>query len=70
MAYRPPAPFSPAMTGSPRDQLRQIADAISRKADATLEPAYTAVLLIAPNGTTYRVAVDDAGALSTVVVPR
>jgi len=70
MAYRPPAPFSPAMTGSPRDQLRQIADAISRKADATLEPVYTAVQLIAPNGTTYRVSVDDAGALSAVVVPR
>ena len=70
MAYRPPAPFSPALTDNPRDQMRQIADALSRTADATLEPVYTAVQLISPNGTTYRIAVDDAGALSAVVVPR
>jgi len=70
MAVRPPAPFSPALTGSPRDQMRQIADALSRKSDATLEPVYTAVLLIAPGGATYRVSVDDAGALSAVVVVR
>lgn len=70
MAYRPPAPFSPQLTDNPRDQMRQIADALSRKADATLEPVYTAVLLIAPGGATFRVTVDDAGALAAAAVPR
>ena len=70
MVYRPPAPFSPTLSGNPRDQMRQIADAISRKADATLEPVYTAVQMIAPSGVTYRVAVDDAGVLSAIMVPR
>jgi 5,10-methenyltetrahydromethanopterin hydrogenase len=70
MAYRPPAPFSPTLTGNPRDQMRQLADAISRKADATLEPVYSSVQLIAPGGAVYRVSVDDDGALSAVVVAR
>jgi len=70
MAYRPPAPFPAGLSGSPADQMRQLADALSQKADVTLQPVYSAVLLIAPGGATWRVTVDDAGALETVQVPR
>jgi hypothetical protein len=70
MVTRPPAPISSALTGSPQDQMRQIADAISRKADATLEPTYTAILLLAPGGATYRVGINDAGGLVVTAVPR
>lgn len=67
---RPPAPFPTQLTGSLPDQVRQIGEALSRKADQTLEPVYSAVLLIAPGGAVWRLSVDDAGALRTVVVPR
>jgi 5,10-methenyltetrahydromethanopterin hydrogenase len=68
---RAAAPYTPQLnSANPRELLRQIGDALSRKADATLEPTYSAVLLIAPGGATYRVTVDDAGALSATVVPR
>jgi len=70
MAARPPAPFSPQLSGDLRDQMRRIADALSRKADATTEPTYAAVLLLAPGGATYRLTVDDTGALATVAVAR
>ena len=70
MAVRPPAPVLPSLFGSIPDQMRQLAEAISRKADVTSEPVYSAVLLLAPDGTTYRVTVDDSGALSTSVVTR
>jgi len=70
MAYRAPAPFPAGVSASPRDQMRQLADALSKKADATLEPVYSAVLLIAPGGATWRLTVNDAGALGTVQVPR
>jgi hypothetical protein len=70
MAVRPPAPFPPQLTGDPRDQMRQLADALSHKADLTSEPTYSAVLLIAPDRSVWRVSVDSGGALSTTVVPR
>jgi len=70
MAIRPPAPFSPQLTGDARDQMRQLADAISRKADLTSIPTYSAVMLIAPDGSTWNVSVNDAGALVTAQVPR
>jgi hypothetical protein len=65
MAYKPPGRFSAQLTGSVPDQLRQVADALSRKADATTEPVYAAVQLIAPGGAVFRLTVDDTGALST-----
>jgi hypothetical protein len=67
---RPPQPYVPAVVGDTRAQLAALADAISRKADITSEPVYNAVLLMAPGGATWRVTVDDAGALHTAVVPR
>lgn len=70
MAARPPQPLVPALTGSPDQRMTQLAQAISRKADATSEPVYSAVHLIAPGGAVWRVAVSDAGALAITVVPR
>jgi hypothetical protein len=70
MAVRPPAPFSPQLSGNINDQMRRVADAISAKADATLEPVYTAVQLIAPDGSTWRISVDTAGVLTSTLVPR
>lgn len=70
MAARPAAPMTAQLSGNLQDQMRRIADTLSRKADATSEPAYHAVLLQSPNGTTYRVSVSDTGALSTAVVAR
>lgn len=70
MAIRPPAPFSPQLTGDPRDQMRQLADAISQKADVTSVPLYSAVMLMAPDGSSWRLTVDNAGALVTAQVPR
>ena len=70
MAVRPPAPFSPQLTGDPRDQMRQLADAISRKADIQSEPLYSPVMLRAPDGSSWRVSVDNAGALVTAQVAR
>ena len=70
MARAPIAPVIPALVGSLPDRMRQLADAISRKADVTSEPVYTSVVLIAPGGAAWRLAVDDTGAVSTTVVTR
>ena len=67
---RPPAPFPQQVTGDPRDQMRQIADALSRKADINGIPAFTAILLTDPDGIVWRVTVATNGALQTVQVPR
>lgn len=66
----PQPSFTLPTTGTIEQRLRIIAEAISRKADVTLEPVYSAILLVAPGGAVYRVGVDDAGALSAVVVSR
>ena len=70
MAIHPPAPFGPNLTGSPSDQMRQIADALSNKADLTSRPTYASVMLIAPDGSSWNVSVNNAGALVTAQVPR
>ena len=67
---RPPAPFPTQLSGSLPDQVRQIADALSRKADQTLIPVYKSVILLAPGGGSWMVSVDDAGALQTSAVQR
>jgi hypothetical protein len=66
----PTTSFTAPTTGSLDARMRVVADAISRKADQTQEPMYAAVLLLAPGGAVWRVSVDDAGVLSTAVVPR
>jgi hypothetical protein len=50
--------------------MRQIADALSRKADINGIPAFTAILLTDPDGIVWRVTVATNGALQTVQVPR
>lgn len=69
MAYAP-APFIAPYSGDADQRLALIADALSRKADATSIPTYSAVMLIASDGSTWRLSVDATGALSTSAVPR
>ena len=68
--HAPPAPFSPQLSGDLRDQMRRVADALSRKADATLVPTYTAVVLMDAAGVAWRVTVATNGSLQTEQVPR
>jgi hypothetical protein len=70
MAYAPVAPFVAPFSGDIDQRLSMIADALSRKADTTSIPTYSAVLLIAPNGSAWQLSVDNTGALSTSAVPR
>lgn len=67
----PPPPFMAPQGGSIEDRLVVLADAINRKADKGVQgPAYKFLGLISPNGTTWRIAVNDAGAIVTEAVPR
>jgi hypothetical protein len=69
--YHPPAPFTAPVSGNLEQRLAAIADALNKKADAGVQgPAYHFIALISPNGSTYRILVDDAGALHTEIVPR
>ncbi len=68
---RPPAPFSAPVSGTIDQKLAQIAlEAINSKVSITHPPAYKFMGLISPNGTLWRITVDDAGALHTSVVER
>jgi hypothetical protein len=69
MAYAP-APFVAPFSGTDDQKFAMVADALSRKADSTSVPTYSAVMLIAPDGSTWRLSVDATGALSTAAVPR
>ena len=66
----PPAPFVAPVSGDIVQRLSQVAEAINKKADVTAEPTYSAVLLVASNGSVWRLTVDSAGALHTASVPR
>ena len=61
----PPAPFIAPMAGELDQRLATIADAISRKADVTSMPTYAGVHLIAPDGSTWMLSIDNTGALHT-----
>lgn len=68
---RPPAPFQAPTGGSLDERLSVIAQEINRKANAGgAGPAYHFIGLISPNGTTYRVSVNDAGTIITEATPR
>jgi hypothetical protein len=68
---RPPAPFTVPSGGGLDQRLAAIATELNRKANAGLAgPAFVFVGLIAPDGSTYRLTVDDAGVLHTEQVPR
>jgi hypothetical protein len=66
----PPAPFVAPASGPIDQRLAQLATAISKKADVTTQPVYNSVILMAPGGAAWRLAVDDAGALAVTAVPR
>jgi hypothetical protein len=66
----PAAPFIAPASGTIDQRLAQVATAINKKADAATEPAYSAVLLIAPDRSVWRLSVDPTGALSTAQVTR
>ena len=69
--YHPAPPFQAPMSGSLDERLANIAEAINRKADQGVQgTAQHFLALISPNGTTYRIEIDNAGALHTTVVPR
>lgn len=65
-----PAPFPTNLTGDPSDQMRRLADAISRKADLNGVPAFTAIILTDTDGIQWRVTVATNGALQTAQVAR
>ena len=67
---RPPAPFTPPESGSLDQRLKLIADAISKKADTTLQPTYRAVQLIADDNRVWSLSIDAGGALVLALVPR
>jgi hypothetical protein len=64
-----PAPFVAPVSGDINQRLAQVAQAINRKADATTVPSFSAIILRAPNGASWQLSVDNAGALSTAVLP-
>ncbi|HXI58309.1 MAG TPA: hypothetical protein VNO55_19715 [Polyangia bacterium] len=75
MAVRPvsyaPAPFAVPAGGTIEDRFNAIAIELNRKANAgTAGPAFRFIGMISPNGTTWRLSVDDAGVVHTEVVPR
>lgn len=66
---RPPSPLQTQTSGSIEQHVRLLADAINRKADITVTPTFAAVLLMAPSGRIWRLTVDDAGVISTELLP-
>jgi hypothetical protein len=69
--YHPPAPFTAPVSGNIEQRLAAIADAINRKLDAGgSNTAFPFIGMQSPNGTTWRLSVDDTGAVVTVMVPR
>jgi hypothetical protein len=66
----PAAPFVAPASGPIDQRLSQLAAAVSRKADQTTQPVYNSVILIAPNGAPWRVAVSDTGVLSVTAMAR
>jgi hypothetical protein len=69
--YHPPAPFTAPTSGDLDQRLADMAAAINRKADQGVQGTASRFLaLIAPDGSTWRIEIDVAGALHTSVVPR
>jgi hypothetical protein len=66
----PAAPFVAPASGPIDQRMAQLAAAISRKADQTMQPAYNSVILLSPSGAPWRVSVSDVGVLTVTAVPR
>lgn len=62
---RPVAPVAVPTGGSLDQRLNLLADSVSRKAEINTAPAFIAVILAAPNGTQFRITVDNNGQLVT-----
>ena len=70
-ASRPPAPFTVPTGGDIEQRLSAIAEELNRKANAGLAgPAYAFVGMIAPDGSTWRVSINNTGTIITQQVPR
>lgn len=70
LVRRPPGITPAQLAGSVAQQVQVLADAINAKADIGGEPPFSAVLLRSPDGTTWRVTVDDLGTLLTEAMTR
>ncbi len=69
--YHPPAPFTSPLSGDIDQRLADIVAALNRKQDQGIQgTAQHFLALIAPDGSTWRIEIDDAGVLHTSVVPR
>jgi hypothetical protein len=69
--YHPPPPFSVPAGGTIEDRLNAIAVELNRKANAGVgNTAVQFVGLLSPDGTTWKLSVDNAGVVHTEVVPR
>jgi hypothetical protein len=69
MAF-PPTTATIPTGGSLESRVRVLAEIVSKKADQTAIPMFSAVMLQAPGGAVWRVTVDDAGGLTTALVTR
>lgn len=71
LVRRPPGILPSQLTGRTiADQLQVLTEAINGKADIQGEPPFNAILLRSPDGTTWRVTVDDAGLLLAEAMTR
>jgi hypothetical protein len=66
----PPAPFTAPVSGSIEQRLAAVADALNRKADVNGAAVFPFIGLRSPDGSTWKLSVDNAGTLQTEVVPR
>jgi hypothetical protein len=67
----PAAPFTAPLSGSIDERFAAIAAELNRKANSGIAgPAYHFIGLLSPNGTAWRLTVDDAGALHIEATPR
>ena len=71
MAVRPSHPAPPAYPRQSLDgKVEDIARELATKVERNTEPVFPSIILRSPNGTHWRVKVNDAGALAVTVVPR
>jgi hypothetical protein len=67
----PPAPFQAPTSGTVDERLAAIAAELNRKANSGIAgPSYKFLGLIAPDGSTWQLTIDNAGALHTTRATR
>ena len=70
VARHAPAPFIAPVSGDINQRLAQVADAINRKADSNGATVFPMIGLTSPDGTTWKVTIDNTGSIHTEVVVR